>query len=209
MPGPRQQFIQASVCLGREREFVACHLGNRVEIQWRRTGFLAGPPQAAMPRVCVCQGTKGTLVQAMTGSWPSPPPVISLPPCTLLHSRCQVAEDSPEIDTHNRPVHVKRVRQVKSLARRAAGWDSCYPPAWFMPCPVEQICVSIHAASFQPKQVPSAGLRLMCEESCWAKSGHEEDFFLPQVPSLSHPSVSPLLLCGGGDLQAVEGGVAE
>lgn len=75
-----------------------------------------------------------------------------------------------------------------------------------MPCAVEQICVSIPVASFQTKQVLSAGL---CGESCWAKSGHEEDFFLPQVPSLSHPSVSPLLHCGGGDLQAVEGGVAE
>lgn len=67
----------------------------------------------------------------------------------------------------------------------------------------------IHVASFQPKQVPSAGLCLVCGESCWAKSGHEEGFFLRQALSLSHPSVSPLLLSGGGDLQVGEGGAAE
>lgn len=58
-------------------------------------------------------------------------------PLHPLHSHCQVAEDSPEIHTHDRPVHVRRRRQVKSLARRAAAWDSCYLPAWFMPCAVE------------------------------------------------------------------------
>lgn len=137
MPGRRQRFTQASVCLGGEREFVACHLGNRVEIQWRRTGFSAGPPPAAVPRACVCQGTKGTLVQAMTGSWPSPAPVLSPPPCTL----CTATAERPRTalrHTHDRPVHVRRGRQVKILTRRAAGWDSCYLPAWFMPCAVEQ-----------------------------------------------------------------------
>lgn len=69
--------------------------------------------------------------------------------------------------------------------------------------------MSVHVASSQPKQAPSAGLCLVCGELCWAESGHEEDLFLPQVPPLSHPSVSPLFLRGGGDLQAVEGGAAE
>lgn len=77
--------IHSSFCLfGKRKGVCGLSLGkqSRDSVEKDRLlGWVSLSSRATC--LCVCQGTKGTLVQAMTGSWPSPPPIASPPPCTL------------------------------------------------------------------------------------------------------------------------------